>query len=68
MCSLIWVYTVQEQYDLGVFTVCSELLCTVCSELSCPSKYYRKIPKNRSNFGEVDVAPAKTDKVNKVEK
>ena len=24
--------------------------------------------KNRSNFGEVDVAPAKTDKVNKVEK
>ena len=25
-------------------------------------------PKNRSNFGEVDVAPAKTDKVNKVQK
>ena len=24
--------------------------------------------KNRSNFGEVDVAPAKTDKINKVEK
>ena len=24
--------------------------------------------KNRSNFGEVDVAPAKNDKVNKVEK
>ena len=24
--------------------------------------------KNRLNFGEVDVAPAKTDKVNKVEK
>ena len=24
--------------------------------------------KNRSNFSEVDVAPAKTDKVNKVEK
>ena len=24
--------------------------------------------KSRSNFGEVDVAPAKTDKVNKVEK
>ena len=24
--------------------------------------------KYRSNFGEVDVAPAKTDKVNKVEK
>ena len=24
--------------------------------------------KNRSNFGEVDVAPAKNDKINKVEK
>ena len=24
--------------------------------------------QNRSNFGEVDVAPAKTDNVNKVEK
>ena len=27
-----------------------------------------RLVKNRSNFGEVDVAPAKTDKVNKVEK
>ena len=26
------------------------------------------IKDTRSNFGEVDVAPAKTDKVNKVEK
>ena len=33
------------------------------------SQNFIKSPlKNRSNFGEVDVAPAKTDKVNKVEK
>ena len=30
------------------------------------TKFTKK--KNRSNFGEVDVTPAKTDKVNKVEK
>ena len=39
------------------------------SRETCDKKFLlERKKKNRSNFGEVDVAPAKTDKVNKVEK
>ena len=44
-------------------------LTSAYHDLSVPKVSSRLLEKkNRSNFGEVDVAPAKNDKVNKMEK